>query len=60
LIRTAPRAKIAEKMMSVGLRPILAEMGAEPSAPKNAPPWRTETTLEETLVTAAASFLPFL
>ena len=46
--RTAPTAKTREKMKSVHFRPIQELMGALPSAPKNAPAWRTETMFEET------------
>src|ERR1700683_4694044 len=35
-------------MTSVGLLPIRFEIGALPRAPKKAPAWRTDTTLEDT------------
>jgi len=49
MILTAPREKINVKITSVRLRPIQFEIGALPRAPKKAPAWRTDTTLDDTL-----------
>ena len=45
---TAPTEKMAEKVSKASFLPMAAEIGAEPRAPKNAPAWSTETTLDET------------
>jgi hypothetical protein len=58
VVNTAPREKTRVKMTSVGLRPMMALMGAEPRAPKKAPAWRTETTLEEMALVLETLGLP--
>lgn len=50
-VRTAPMRKIRLNPISVHLLPNLADIGADPNAPKNAPAWSTDTTLDETAVT---------
>lgn len=56
---TAPANKTTTKINNVYLRPIFAETGALPNAPKNAPACKTETTLDDTAFDFATSVLPF-